>query len=195
MAEPVTIVVLDGAGRKVKVDPTHPIPVSISNVGGGAATQTVEGSLIEIRVTPTISAAGIYAAGDAIGGLLEFANAALVPGGKGIIEKIVVVDRDQELAPIDFVFFDRAFAATADNAPFAPSDADMANCIGHVDVVQTDYANFSANSEATRTSGLRMPFAFVLWQTTTLYGQGVVRSGPTYTATTDLTVKLTIRRL
>ena len=147
-----------------------------------------------ISVTPTISAAAIYAAGDALGGRLEFALAAPAISGRAYITKIVIVDDDQELAPIDIVFFDRAFTATADNAPFAPSDADMQNSLGYVDIAATDYANFSTNSVACKTSGLRMPFDFDLYGTQTLYAQMVVRGTPTYTATDDLTVKIAVER-
>lgn len=148
---------------------------------------------ITITQTPTISAAAIYAAGDALGELLTFANAALAAGGVGTITKIVILDRDSEDAPIDVVFFDRTFTNTADNAPFDPSDADLANNIGYVDVAATDYADFVDNSVAAKTSGLRMPFDYVL-NGTSLFAQMVVRSAPTYTATTDITIKITVQR-
>ena len=150
---------------------------------------------IDIVLSTTISAAGIYAAGDALGGLLTFANAARVAGGGGTITKIVILDEDQELAPIDVVFFNVTFGATADNFPFDPSDADLANCIGYVDVAATDYANFADNSMAAKTSGLRMPFDYDLVTAgTSLFAQMVVRSTPTYTAVDDITIKITVRR-
>lgn len=165
----------------VDVDATNPVPVDVTS------------NTITITLTPTISAAGIYAAGDALGGLLTFANAALAAGGTGTITKIVIIDEDQERAPIDIVFFDRTFTATADNAPFDPTDADLANVIGYVDVAATDYANFVDNSVAAKASGLRMPFDYVL-NGTSLFAQMVVRSAPTYTATDDITIKITVQR-
>ena len=150
---------------------------------------------LDIVQTPTISAAAIYAAGDALGGLLTFADAALAVGGSGAITKVVIIDDDQELAPVDLVLFDRAFTPTADNALFAPSDADMQFCIGYVDVAATDYASFVDNSVAAKSSGLRMPFPYQLGAaSSSLYGQLVVRSTPTYTATDDITVKITVER-
>jgi len=93
------------------------------------------------------------------------------------------------------VLFNAAFTATADNAPFDPSDADLVNCLGYIDIAQTDYADFTDNSVATKTSGLRMSFVFQLdAAVTTLYGQLVVRSAPTYTAVDDLTVIITVER-
>ncbi len=156
----------------------------------------LKGDVVTIAVTPTISAAGIYVSGDALGGLLTFANVVRAPGRGGVVTKIVVIDDDQELAPVDLVFFDQTFTAIADNAPFDPSDADMQNCIGFIDVAATDYADFTDNSVATKTSGLRMPFDFQLVAAgTSLFAQMVVRATPTYTATDDLMVKVTIARL
>ena len=53
------------------VSPTNPVDVTTEDP-------------IDIAQQPTISAAGIYAIGDALGGLLTFANAARVAGGGGI---------------------------------------------------------------------------------------------------------------
>ena len=165
------------------VGPANPVPV----------TAVLE-SPVDISIELIITAAGIYAAGDAIGQKLEFQNAARAAELGGTITKIVVVDNDQELAPIDIVFFNRDFAATADNVVFAPSDADLANCIGYVDIAATDYASFNDNSVACKASGLRMPFDYKIALGTTLYAQAVVRDTPTYTATTDLTIIITVQR-
>lgn len=147
---------------------------------------------IDIVQQPTITA-GLYAAGDALGLMVTFANTARVAGGGGTITKVVVIDEAGQLAPIDVVFFNQTFTATADNAPFDPSDADMANNIGYIDVAATDYADFVDNSVAAKTSGLRMPFDYDLVGTS-LFAQMVVRSTPTYTATDDITIKITVRR-
>lgn len=164
-------------------------------LGGGVPSPVTTEDPIDIVQTPTISAAGIYAAGDALGALLTFANAARVAGGGGTITKIVITDEDQELAPVELHLFDQTFGATADNAPWDPSDADMANYIGYVDVAATDYADFVDNSAAAKASGLRMPFDYDLVAAgTSLFGQLVVRSTPTYTAEDDITIKITVRR-
>ena len=147
---------------------------------------------IDIVQAPAVTA-GAYAAGDALGLMVTFANAARVAGGGGTITKIVILDEAGQLAPIDVVFFNVTFTATADNAPFDPSDADLANCIGYVDVAATDYADFVDNSVAAKASGLRMPFDYDL-AGTSLFGQMVVRDTPTYVATDDITIKITVQR-
>ncbi len=194
-----TIIRLFGEGDA----PPYRLAVSI---GAGVAVELAEGEafigrtgadVVEVTVTPTITA-GAYTAGDALGGRLDFAGVmrATGPNRAGVITKVVVTDDAAQLAPIDIVFFNGAFAATADNAAFDPTDADLANCIGYVDVAATDYANFNDNAVAAKSSGLRMPFPFVLRpHSVTLCAQMVVRAAPTYAATDDLTVKITVERL
>lgn len=145
-----------------------------------------------IVVYPVISL-GIYAAGDAIGGMLTFADACPEFIGSGTITKVEIIDDDKEMAPIDLVLFDRAFTPTADNAPFDPTDADMENCIGYISVAATDYVAFNDNSVAAKMSGRHMPFDFDLVNGgKDLFGQMVMRSTPTYTAAGDITVKITV---
>lgn len=142
------------------------------------------GKSVRIAVTPTISTS-IYASGDAVGGLLTFANAARFSGGGGVLLGVTIIDKDQEQVPFDLVLFDRTFTASADNAVFAPSDADLANVICSVDI--STYTNFSTNAIAVA----QTQFPFVA-NGTSLFGQLVVSSTPTYTATTDITVILNI---
>jgi len=176
------LVVSTGGSSNIQVGNTD---VSLTN-----PVPTV--SPIEITQTPIITA-GAYAAGDAVGGLLTFANAVRAAGGQAVITKVVITDDAAQRVALDLVLFDRTFTATADNAPFDPSDADLANCIGYIDTAATDYANFVDNAVAAKLSGLRMPFPIAL-NGTSLFGQLVTRGAPTYAATDDLTVKLTIER-
>jgi len=143
-----------------------------------------------ISVTPVISAAAIYTAGDALGGRLEFPAVVTVASGQAVVTKVVIVDDDLEDAPIDLVFFDQPFTATADNAPFDPSDADLQNCLGYVSVAATDYASFVDNSVACVT-----PKFDIDSHTWILYAQMVVRGTPTYTAVDDLTIKIAVERI
>jgi len=145
----------------------------------------------EIKVIPTITA-GIYSAGDAVGGLLTFAAAASVYKGEGDITKLVIVDDAKQDAILDLWLFDQTFTAMVDNAAWAPSDADLENCIGVLHIVAADYEDGSDNSVAT----LECDFAFTLVAAgTSLFGQLVSpTSTPTYAATDDLTVKITVKR-
>ena len=146
-------------------------------------------SAITVVQQPTITA-GVYVAGDAVGGLLTFANAARVNGGTGRIESVIVVDDAMQNAAFDLVLFDQIFANTADNAPFDPTDADLENCIGTIPVEVVDYASFVDNSVATVRDE---PLAFTA-AATSLFGQLKTRSAPTYVATSDLTIKIVVSR-
>lgn len=176
-------------------DGTHALVQSPGRIGAGDAYIGHVGvDQVTVAVIPVITA-GAYVADDALGGRMEFGAVASVNGGKGAITKVVIVDDADQAAPVDIVFFDRPFAATADNAPFDPTDADLQNCLGWIDIANTDYSSFTDNAVAAKSSGLRMPFPFVCAAgRMTLFAQMVVRGAPTYVAIDDLTVKITVER-
>ena len=161
------------------------VPQSMDDEGRTLVVAT--GNKLNIALTPTITA-GAYTAGDALGGLLTFGGAAAVAAGRGTITKVVIVDDDNELQPIDLVLFNQTFTPTADNDPFAPSEADLENCIGHISIAATDYASFSANAVATKRN---VGFDYTV-NGTSLFGQMVIRDVGGYAATDDLTVKITV---
>lgn len=144
------------------------------------------GSTVLKSVTPTIST-GIYAAKDAIGGIMEFTNAARTSAAGGIVESVVIVDKDQERTGIDLVLFSATVAGTVtDNAAFDPTDADLANCVGVIPIASGDYFDFSDNAVASR-SGVGLAYVCAA---TSLFGVLVARATPTYTATSDIIVTL-----
>jgi hypothetical protein len=159
-------------GTATDASATNPLPV-------------VAPGVLKIAVTPTISTSA-YTSGDAIGGLLTFANAARVSGGGGVIQSVTIVDKDQERPPLDLVLFDQTFTNTADNAAFDPTDADLANVIGVVSI--NAWANFNDNAVGTA-AGVNLPYDLT---GTDLFGQLVVRAAPTYTATSDIIVILQV---
>ena len=64
--------------------------------------------------TPTITAAGAYTAGDALGGLITFAKAADKTFGSGNMISITVIDNDKESAALELHLFNQTFTASAD---------------------------------------------------------------------------------
>lgn len=150
--------------------------------GGGSLTQT------HISVTPTCSTSPAYSAGDAVGGLLTFSGAA-ASGSSGTISVATVMSKTQALLPaLELVLFNQTFTASTDNAVFAPSDGDMANCLGSIPI--TNWSDFSVNSIATR-FGLGMGY---LLTGTDLFGQLVTRTAFTLAGTTDLVVSVTVAK-
>jgi hypothetical protein len=144
---------------------------------------------VRITVSPTISTSPAYTAKDAVGGLMTFANAARTSGGSIVIEQVVIVDKDQEMASMDLVLFDQSIGAPTDNAIFDPTDAELANVLGVIPITPGDFSDFNDNSVASRDVAIS-----AVLNGTSLFGVLVARGTPTYTATTDLSVILTIRQ-
>lgn len=140
---------------------------------------------MSVYITPYVNIAvdtAIYASGDALGEKNSFPN---VPE-HGTIMAVNVIDRDSEAVNLDLVLFSRDIAGSADNAAFAPSDAELSDCQGAV-LVDT-WKTFSTNSLGSE-SNVALPY----WAPTgSLYFQCVTRGTPTFTATTDVLVQLGI---
>jgi len=142
-----------------------------------------------IVVTPTITA-GVYAAKEAVGGLMEFANAARAAGDSIKLQTIVIADLGMQSAALVLVLYDRTFTATADNAPLDPSDADLLHCIGSVPIATGDYQAFVDNAVGTvRSVGLSATLVG-----TSLFAQLMCVATPTYVSTGDLQVTLTVEQ-
>lgn len=88
---------------------------------------------------PVTVFASAYASGDAFGNKFVLEG---VPE-EGTISNVLFFDRDDEGLSKELVLFKADFTGTADDAAFAVTDADMANCIGVVSI--TNFYNFGAN--------------------------------------------------
>lgn len=103
-----------------------------------------------------------YAAGDVVGqdpaANLVFAECASLNGGGGAILGVRVVDSiaPATKADLELWIFDEAPAAVADNAAFAPTDAEMLHLVGVIDLTGTPVV---AGANCTyEVRGLRIPF-------------------------------------
>ena len=144
------------------------------------------GTQVFPSVTPTVTA-GAYHAKDAVGGRLEFANAVRAEVHTGTVLKVVVVDKAAQNAELVLFLFNQAFTATADNAAFDPTDADLLNCVGTITISASDYVSANDNSVATKERTL--DFALT---GTSLYGQLMCTGTPTYASTSDLKITVGI---
>jgi len=165
------------------------LPVASTLTASELHIGQVGGEGITISQTPTISAAAIYAAGDAVGGLLTFANAARVSGGGGVIKNMIIIDDDKETGALELWLFKATFTPTADNAAFTVSDADLENCIGVISTANGDWFAAANNQVADVETSKRYDLTG-----TSMFGQLVTRGTQTYTATTDITVKVALLR-
>lgn len=139
--------------------------------------------VVRLSVTPTGSTSA-YTSGDCYGGATELANAVRVAGGSGTILAAFCLDKDNDRTSIDLVLFDRTFTSAGDNNAFAPSDADMENCLGvlPINVYNTVWPGTPLNAIASMYN-VGVP---IVCNGTSLFFQAVLRAAPTKTTTTDL---------
>lgn len=153
----------------------------------GYASVDPRAKAVRLAVTPTVSTSPAYTAKDAIGGLMTFANAARASGGSIYVDCVQINDKNQQMKEMDLLLFDRSITAPTDNAAFNPSDAELSNCIGYVNIAVADYKDLSNNTVAHKAAG----FTAVL-NGTDLFGVLVARGASSFAAITDLTVTITI---
>jgi len=174
------IQLLDNAvsGSEYQVDVVAALPAGENHVGqvGGEGTT--------ITQTPTVTA-GAYTAGDAVGGLLTFANAARVSGGGGVIKNMLIVDDAGQDAELELWLFNQTFTALSDNAPWAPAEADLENliCI----LTTSDGAWFAAGTPSAARVEASQRYDLT---GTSMFGRLVTRGTPTFAATDDVTIKI-----
>lgn len=141
-----------------------------------------------MSVNAVTSISPAYSAKDNIGGALDFVNAARASGGTVVIQSIQLVDIDHQDSAMDLVFFDRVITAPTDNAAFAPTNAELRECIGLISVAATDWHDMNTNSVAAYNNvGLE-----AVLNGTDLFGYLVSRGTPTYTTVASLTVMVTV---
>lgn len=141
---------------------------------------------ITIALTPTVTA-GAYTAGEAVGGLLTFANAARTSGAGGLIKSLVLIDDAGQDAELELWLFDRTFTAIADNAAWTPSEADLENLIAVISTVDSAQGWLAAGTPSAIDIEISKRYDLA---GTSLFGQLVTRGTPTLAATDDVTVKL-----
>ena len=139
-----------------------------------------------ISQTPTVTA-GAYAANDAVGGLLTFANAVRNSGGGGIVKSMIILDDAGQDAALELWLFSETFTAIADNAAFDISQADLRNLVAIIATADGAYFASGTESAARVEASQRYDLAG-----TSLFGQLVTRGTPTYAATDDVTVILEV---
>ncbi len=152
------------------------------------------GMIYQVSATPTISAASIYASGDAVGGLMTFSNALIPYSKSGLLQSIVISDLAKQSGALSLILFKANPSATTftDNAALDIDDSDIAKVIGAIPIAAADYVALNDSAFATvRNVGLGLS---VDSEVSTLYGALITTGTPTYAAVSDLTVNLFIRQ-
>jgi len=157
-------------------------------LSGTASAQVVTTKTMVVEAAPVVDTSA-YATGELIGGKLTLSNATAINVFSGIINNVVIIDKDKEAADLDVVFFDTDPTATTftDQAAFDPDDADLLNIICTVSVT-TDVA-FSDNGMS-YANNVNCPFRTP--GVSTIYAAIVSRGTPTYTSSSDLLLRVGI---
>lgn len=171
----------------VEVEPeriVEHIAVTPVDSAGNVAAMPITGAGITISQTPTVTA-GAYSAGDAVGGLLTFANAARASGDGGVIKDVLILDNAGQDVELELWLFNDTITAMADNAAWAPSEADLRKLVAIISTADGAWFTAGTPSAARVECSQRYDCA-----ATSLFGQLVTRGTPTFAATDDITVVL-----
>lgn len=150
--------ILNHDGTIYTVNRDNPLPVE-AVAGAGAISESVEllGAVVGLSNKPTSTIvrpanATPYTAGDVLSdgvpSNLIFNNVARLNGGKGwLINAECICSANQATKPqIRLFLFTSAPAATADNSPWAITDAQTLSCIGYVDFLTFNQMNVTVGA-------------------------------------------------
>jgi len=140
---------------------------------------------VRASVTPTITA-GAYGALDVVGGMLTF-NVSGTPQG-GILNRVIVVDDDNEKAVLTLYLFGTKPSTIADNAAFTPAVADLKALFAKVAIAADNYVTLNSNAIAI----IDDVNCVLPANNGQIYGYLVCTATPTYTATSDLTITIDV---
>jgi hypothetical protein len=137
-----------------------------------------------------------YTAGDVVGGLMNFSQAA-GPFSNAVIQSITVKDKANQKAALTLLFFREApTGIPVNNAALDITSADMAKLIGKVNVAASDYETLDSQAVATVYPGLVVSghadtgLATDASNIGNLWMVAVTTGTPTYTAADDLSFEL-----
>ena len=131
-----------------------------------------------------------YTAGDQVGTIFTFANAARITSGGGIITGVRLIDAGDVLGAVDVVFFDSTATLAADNAAFSLSDADALKVVG---LVQLAGSYDLGPNRLCQAFNLAVPFA--LSGGTSLFAALITRTAnPIFSAVGDIQLAITVDR-
>ena len=178
------------SGTSVTVDAEAtivPAGLTLADIDINASEEiAITANGITITQTPTVTA-GAYSAGDNVGGLLTFANAARVSGGGGIIKDVLLIDDAGQDAETELWLFDTTFTAGSDNDAWAPTEAQLHTLI--TVVKSTDGSWIAGGTPSVCPIEVSRRYDCT---GTSLFGRLVTRGTPTEAATDDITVRITL---
>ena len=149
-----------------------------------------------ITVTPDLASfATPYSSGDVMGAANTITDAATDTKGVVKLDSLVVLDKANQKAALDIIFFDEAPAASfgADNAAYALNDSDLSKVVGRVSVATGDYVSSSTNNAEATLKNIELTMQ-ARAGVKDLYCVVVSRGTPTYGSASDLLIKLALEQ-
>lgn len=145
-----------------------------------------------VTVTPVVSTAPAYTAGDAVGGLMTFTGA-LPLDGDGELSGVMITDLDKQGADLDLILFSSNPTGTTvtDNSALDVADADIGKIVGVVNITSDSLLN---DNSVTYVNNQSVYLKDARTRTGILYGVLVARGTPTYTSTSALTVTIYVKQ-
>ena len=134
---------------------------------------------------PGIVTGAAYAAGDAVG--IQFGFDVGCPSG--VIHTALLFDLDDEGIELYLHLYKRPIVGTADNAAYAPSDAEELSKVGTLDF--TTFIN-SGNNQSSQISSAGIAFVCDQSYAGNLFAQAATNGAPNIAAGNDYWIRLTI---
>lgn len=175
-------------------DDSGRLQVNLGAVGDDAPLATkvtgYTGLSATITETPTLATAE-HAAGDVVGGLLTFDDAARTAAGSGFVAQVTIVDDAGADVEMELWLFNDQPDAIADDAAFAPTADDLHNVAG---IFSTTDGSWRAAGTPSVCAIPNKVCQFNLVSGTDLYGYLVTRAAYTPAAATNITVMLGVTK-
>jgi hypothetical protein len=152
--------------------------------------QSVGNSLLEIDVTPTVTAAA-YSAGNQVGGIQTLSKPCFDQNRFTKLCALAITDNANQKAAFNiFLFNQLPTVSSTDKTAVDIASSELASkCVGVITIATSDYQTCKA---ATNAVGLKT-FSELFWQSqdtqARLYAVVVTTGTPTYASTSDLVFK------
>ena len=155
----------------------------------GSTNAVMVGGTSQVQVTPAVTAASAYVAGNVVGGLLIFANAVQGTVLSGVLESITLAIKSTQTASFKLYLFGSAPATTfTDKTAPAIQAVDAAKLL---DVITLSAGDAGRGANTTLFVADNIGKSLVL-AGTSLFGVLVTTGTPTFTTTSDVVVTASI---
>jgi hypothetical protein len=92
---------------------------------------------------------GALSAGEVAADTVEIPNCMRVPGGRGVLESIVLLDEADQGVALDLIFFDSNVSLGTKNSAPSITDANARHIISRVPIATADYSDLGSCRVAT----------------------------------------------